>query len=366
MQLRDVRSAKGWKVEIVKDECSIARLWIADRQMRIGPCPVLTAGIAGVGTDPEYRGQGLARRVLEASLELMQREGYDASMLFGIQDFYHKFGFATCFPERQLSLDTRDAERAEKQLAIRSMRPDDLPHITRLYNRDNAERTGSVVRDSTWRGFAMGSDFGVETDTKVVLNVQGRIGGYVVCDKTLDRCRAAEVGGRTEAVFSTILHFLARRSVQLRREEISLALPIDHLFARYCQSYGCRGQTRFIRNAGPKGRITQLQPFLDKILPVLAERWGQQNRERALALTTDIGTSVLRWRRGRLATDKTAAKSALNVRVGQDALMLLAMGYHPADDLRTRGALNTNKEALAILARLFPLQTAHMAWPDRF
>jgi len=366
MQLRDIRTAKGWKVEIVKDECSIARLWIVDRQMRIGPCPVLTAGIAGVGTDPEYRGQGLSRRVLEASLELMRREGYDASMLFGIQDFYHKFGFATCFPERQLLLDTRDAERAEKQLAIRSMRPDDLPHITRLYNRDNVERTASVVRDNTWRGFAMGSDFGVETDTKVVLNAQGRIGGYVVCDKTLDRCRAAEVGGRTEAVFSTILHFLARRSVQLRREEISLALPIDHLFARYCKSYGCREQTRFIRNAGPMGRIIQLQPFLEKILPVLAERWGQQNRERALALSTDIGTSVLHWRRGRLATNKTAGKSALNVRVGQDALMLLAMGYHTADDLRTRGALNANKEALAILARLFPLQTAHMSWPDRF
>ena len=115
-----------------------------------------------------------------------------------------------------------------------------------------------------------------------------------------------------------------------------------------------------------KKKIIQLQPFLDKILPMLAQRWGQQNRERALALTTDIGTSVLHWRRGRLATNKTAGKSALNVRVGQDALMLLAMGYHTADDLRTRGALNANKEALAILARLFPLQTAHMSWPDRF
>jgi predicted acetyltransferase len=145
MKLNEVKGDHGWKVEIVKDDQSISRLWIVDRQMRIGRCPVYTGGIAGVGTNPEFRNQGLSRRVLEASVELMRRENYDASFLFGIRDFYHKFGFGTCMPERLLHLDTRDAERAEKSLAMRSMRRSDFAQIARLYNRDNAERTASAT-----------------------------------------------------------------------------------------------------------------------------------------------------------------------------------------------------------------------------
>ena len=366
MPLREVKTDTGWKVEIVRDERSIARLWIVDRQMRIGPCPVFTGGIAGVGTDGECRNQGLSRQVIDAAVELMRREGYDASMLFGIKNFYHKFGFATCFPERLLYLEVRDAERAKKQLAVRAMRQADRPQIARLYNRDHAERTASIVRDRAWSGFPMGSDFEIDTDTKVVLDKRGKVCGYIVCDKDDERCRTAEIGGQGDAVFSTILHYLAQRAVQLRREEISLSIAVDHPFARYCRPFGCRDQTRFQHNRGPMGRIINLLPFFAKILPVLAERWGPQDRDRTLALRTDIGTCALSWKRGRLTTSDCAAKGTLSVRVEQDALMLLAMGYQTADDLQTQGKLKTSKATLALVSRLFPLQTAHMSWPDRF
>lgn len=364
MKLHEVKIDDGWKVELVKDHRSISRLWIVDRQMRIGSCSVYTGGIAGVGTNREYRNQGLSRRVLEASIELMRREDYDASFLLGIRDFYHKFGFATCMPERLLHLDTRDAERAEKSLAMRNMRRSDLAQIARLYNRDNTERTASIVRDRKWDGFPMGSDFGIDPGVKVVLDAQERICGYVVYDEVDHHCRAAEVGGQGAAVFSTILHFLAQRAVQLRREEISLNTPVDHPFARYCRQFGCRDNTRFDCNCGAMGRIIHLRPFLEKILPVLQARWGALDRDRALALRTDIGTCVLGWKRGKLTT--AAARGALSVRVNQDALMLLAMGYQTGDDLQIQGQLKAGKAAQAILARLFPLQTAHMWWPDRF
>tara|TARA_B100001105_G_C22259456_1_gene386084 strand:+ start:263 stop:403 length:141 start_codon:yes stop_codon:yes gene_type:complete len=46
--------------------------------------------------------------------------------------------------------------------------------------------------------------------------------------------------------------------------------------------------------------------------------------------------------------------------------MLLAMGYQTADDLQTQGKLKADKATLALLSQLFPLQTAHMSWQDRF
>lgn len=175
MQLREVKTVNRWKVEIVTDERSIASLWIVDRQMRIEPCPVFTGGIAGVGTGGEYRNQGLSPQVRDAAFELGRREGCDAAMLFGIKDFYHKFGFFTFFPERLLDLELHEAERAKKQLAMHAMRQAGPRQITRLYNRDHAERT-------------------------------------------------AEIGGQGDAAFSTILHYLSQQAVQLRREEISLSI----------------------------------------------------------------------------------------------------------------------------------------------
>ena len=187
-------------------------------------------------------------------------------MLFGIKDFYHIFGFATCFPERLLYLKVRDAERAKKQLA---------------------------VRDRAWSGFPMGSDFEIDTDTNVVLDKRGKVCGYIVCDKDDERCRTAQIGGQGDAVFSTILHYLAQRAVQLRREVISLSIAVHHPFARYCRPFRCRYQTRFQRNNGTMGCIINLLPFFAKILPMLAERWGPQDRDRTLALRADIGTCAL-------------------------------------------------------------------------
>ena len=116
MKLEKTRKREGWKIEITDGDRSVSRLWISDLQMHIGRCPVRTGGIGGVGTDPEYRRRGLARRLLEAALELMEEEGFDASFLFGIQDFYHRFGFVTCMAEPRIHLDTRALEQGLKTL----------------------------------------------------------------------------------------------------------------------------------------------------------------------------------------------------------------------------------------------------------
>ena len=46
----------------------------------------------------------------------MQEQDYDASVLFGIANFYHRVGFATCFPEHGVAIDTREAERVQTSL----------------------------------------------------------------------------------------------------------------------------------------------------------------------------------------------------------------------------------------------------------
>lgn len=363
------RTDGGWKVEILDEGRSISRLWIADRRMRIGAAVLCVGGIAGVGTDSEFRNRGLARRVLDRSLALMADEGYDASFLYGIQDFYHRLGFATCMPEWGLSVDTRDAERAESRLKVRPLRPADLSQVRALYNRGNAGRTASVVRGRGWSGFPMGSGFFVPGATQVVCEpgAPGRILGYVLYDDVADRCRAAEVGGRGAQVWGAILRFLARRAVALRRERITASLPLDHPFAIYCRSFGCRDETGYPRNAGPMGRLIDLERFLTALAPELAGCWpaGAQDR---ITLRTDIGAADLRRRRGgRVDVQQRGTRAGAGLEFAdQGTLFQLAMGYRTVDDAVAAGQLRGSPRALQLATALFPLRSAHMWWPDRF
>jgi len=365
MELREERGNGEWKVEIVEGTRSVSQLWIIDRVMRIGSRAVKTGGIGGVGTDREYRMQGLAKQVLEGAVELMKREGYDASFLYGIQDFYHRFGYVTCMPERRLYVDTRAAERAEKRGKMRRVKKGDWPQIVRIYNRDNARRTASVVRDPrTWNRFPMGSQFGVDAEVWVAVDDGDRVKGYVAVDDVEGRVRAAELGGVGEDLFHTLLKFLASRAVRLRRQELSLSIPVDHPFALFCRNFGCRESTHFGRNGGPMGRIINLNSLMEKILPELEDRWGHEDGESGVNLATDLGSCSLNWEQGKLALGEERKGSVIRLR--QEALMLLLMGYRTPSDLLAEGRIKGGRWVLPLLERLFPLQQAHMWWPDRF
>jgi predicted acetyltransferase len=365
MELRETREESCWKVELVAQERSLSRLWVADRLMRIGRAVVKVGGIAGVGTEPEYRNQGLARRVLEAAARLMEREGYEASFLFGIHDFYHRFGYSTCMPEHDLRLETREAERAQPGLRMRAARKADLPQLLRVYARGNDDRTASVVRPPSWGGFRMGSGFFVKASVQVAVDQRDRVRGYLVYDEVANRSRAAEVGGAGEEVFGGLMRFLARRAVSRRCEEVSASIPPDHPFTLYARQFGCRVETRSARNGGPMGRIVLLEPFMVRILPELERRWGIPVTGKPLGITTDIGSCALVPDQGRLRLlGRNPGGGGL--RLSQEALMQLLLGYYGPEDLIAMGRLRMPASQLALARRLFPPQQAHMWWPDRF
>ena len=72
---------------------------INDLQMRIGAAQVRIGGIGGVSTDRNHRNKGYSRMCMEAAVDWMSSNGFDMSFLFGIRDFYDKYGYTTCMPD---------------------------------------------------------------------------------------------------------------------------------------------------------------------------------------------------------------------------------------------------------------------------
>ena len=365
MEFRETKKLGGWQVELVDGSTTLSWCSIVNRQMRIGTARVSVGGIGGVGTLREHRRKGYSRRVMERAMEVVEREGYDISFLHGIQNFYHRFGFVTCMPEHSFSLDTRDAERAVGKSHLRRMRDSDLPQIVRLYNRDNNRRTGSAVRRlGTWRGFVIGTWWSRPAGTRVVVDGRDRVLGYVVYDDIDDCCRAAEVGGSGEEVYATILTFLAKRAVALRRERVWADIPADHPFAVYCRDYGLRLNTHYTRNERHMGRIANFTSCVTAVLPELERRWGPGERDQHIGLRTDVGEGTLLWKGDSLVFDPGVASGA--VRLSQQKFMQWLMGYVTPLDMVAMRRVAVRVAQRPLVERLFPRQDAQLWWADRF
>src|SRR5688500_988060 len=109
-------SGRSTKHELMVGGEAVSHLWVQHLRMRVGSAVVRMGGIAGVGTERAHRMKGLSRRVMENSTRWMEAEGFDCATLFGIRDFYDKFGYAPCMLVPRFEVRTRDAERAAASL----------------------------------------------------------------------------------------------------------------------------------------------------------------------------------------------------------------------------------------------------------
>ena len=140
-------------IELKVAERAVSRLYIIPRTISIGVARVRVDGIGGVETEEEYRGRGYARRVMEAALARMGGENTVSqdpaalSFLFGIPNFYEKFGYAQAGPWYSLHLtELSGGDSLPDGWTVRSCTPHDLPAIHALYERGTAQAVGAVIR----------------------------------------------------------------------------------------------------------------------------------------------------------------------------------------------------------------------------
>lgn len=140
------------------------------RELRVG-------GIGNVFTAAEYRHQGVASAVLERAVEIMEREGFDLSLLFASRlNFYGRLGWTS--HRRLLAAVTPPATTAAPRVAVRSFdEARDLPAVMDLYDAYSGARSGTVVRDEAyWRGQLRYA--GNPAETFALVERAGRIAAY--------------------------------------------------------------------------------------------------------------------------------------------------------------------------------------------
>jgi predicted acetyltransferase len=370
VEIRTIDQNWRYRREIVVENEPIAGLTIYDYQIRIGSATVRMAGIGDVYTDHEHRMKGHARRLLEDTVAYMVDQGYDVSMLFGIRNLYSKFGYTVCLPRYRIKVKTRDAEEAQGQTDIRvahPIRPEQMASVVELYNRDNANRTCSVVRTpEEFIEFRRGS-WRVPADHLSITSSDGQFLAYLFFDESREAVNVTELASADDRLYPSLLYESAQMAIERRCENITFYLPPDHPFAEYAQRYGCECTVEMAKDGGGMMRVINQETLMRKIQPELQRRLDRSRAQihDTLAIETDIGTTVLVVENETISVS-TGGESRNRIELSQDRLMQLVCGHRSARDVLNDPEVATTGDVLPLLAALFPKSTPYIWEADHF
>jgi predicted acetyltransferase len=355
-----------WKISLSTQGEEASRLWIFDKIIRIGTAGVRIGGIGGVGTENKHRLKGYASLIMNESTRFMEEHGYDLGFLYGIPDFYDRFGYGVCFGDSILHLKTADLQRATPDLRTRAYKTSDARAIRRLYNTRNAGLSGSVIRPPSWKDFGYSPGFKSHGKAVVAVDTAGRIAGYAAYTFNESNCLVYEIAGRHQRAFTALSAAIAGRARRAKCKNIDFHVPTDGEFAEFCMRFGYRSECQRPRNAGPMARIIQLEPLFGKLLPQLNLRLKTHrvSFKETIHLKTDIGDVKLKA--GPSSLRLTGARGGIRVRMPQLILAQLILGYRSVSDIINDPGVQIPPNGRPLLQILFPKHNAYMWWSDRF
>ena len=352
------------KAALVDEGQEVSYLHFECQRIRIGRA-VVRAGIVGhVFTLEERRGQGLGRIVMEDALRRMEARRHDIAFLFGIPDYYRKFGYTTVQPHQATVLDLWHRQPQKTAgFRCRRYRPADLPDVMRLYNRDNALRTGAFVRSRAYwtRGAARR---GMDRCT-LCRDVRGRPVGYAKWGGTFFHARlmaadlleralvVPEAAAAGRAAAGALLHELARIAARQEKSAVVFLGPPDSSLSAEMFALGGQQRRGLVPGGGVQARIIRFMPLMEKLADELSRLYRGSalgGRRAEASVLTPMGGVRLSADGERVGVEPSEA----GLEMSAQALIEHVFGFRQPPEAPGAAGL--------LLRTLLPERTAH-SWP---
>jgi len=345
---------------VEEDGKIVGYLHIVPKQVRIGRAVVSCGGIGAVCVHPRVRLKGYAAELLRDTVRHMDEVGMDMSILSGIPNFYHRFGFveALCCPQPKFTLTLGDAQHAASKCKVRKFRRADLPALCELWDRGNEGRTGTFVRQPEYWATITAVASSFYRSIRLVVDDRGRLLGYLnltsdTSGVTVREHASVADGDVHETMVAECVKAARRASVQ----STSVISPPDHPFAEFCAGYGATMQIPHRRVGGEMARITNFERIMEVVKPELQDRiHGSQFKDYtgSFVLDTDLGSLPVVIEDGRLRTAATGRQPRKKMTMPQTALTRLLLGFKSVDALIAQKEITLSSGLLELARVLFP------------
>lgn len=360
-----------WQIELQLDGEAVSGMGIMKKEMQVGSAVVRQGGIAGVWTAEAHRKKGYASKVMWAGVDWMEKQNYEMSILFGIADFYHRYGYAPVFAEQAVTVDTTQLQRLKATYRVNKIKASDTKAMRRVYRTYNAGRSGMDARGAKWAPWWRMPRMGEGTTRRrgqalVVRDAKDRVKGFVVFDAQAGRLLVSEVCGIDRAALISIGAEIGRRAKREGAESVRFCLPLDDPFLDVCMSLGYSCSASYPFNSGAMGRIISLTPLFNKMTGLFFDRVMASGLDWSgdVVMKTDIGSVGLHVGRTRVVIQEKTGRPQISI--SQMALSQLVMGYRSVEDVAQDDGVSIPKRMVSVLDVLFPKGNPYMWWSDRF
>jgi ribosomal protein S18 acetylase RimI-like enzyme len=369
---------------------SLSHVAIDPQVVRYGAATLRVDHLGDVWTEEDCRGRGYARRLITAAVEHMRRGDGTFSLLYGIGDFYHRFGYATLGADYGVLLRnaTRPPAARPDGWTARPLLEADLPAVHRLYDDATREGTMALVRAAhapIWTTLGATARGERDDDCRVVVDADGTIGAYIwegrgfwVVDHSRERWFPDDltlgevVAGSPLAADAALAACRLWAVEEARRRGKRIwavhcgASPGSRIAAAAQYQDAATNRTSW-RSAGPQVRALDTYRLLKAIEPELSRhvrtlgagalgvRGTVRVRAETGAATIAVEPAGVDVRRAE-AADQRVGEIAL----AQTTLIRLVLGALPLHDLLDRCEPHLDAPARACLATLFPPRQPYM------
>lgn len=339
-------------------------LQLKEDTIRLGEARLHMGGLGWVCTAEQHRHKGVARELIADSLQFLRHRGFHVAMLFGIPNFYHRFGFTTTLAQHQVNIATADALRVSgRGLRMRTGRPGDIATVQRIHLAEDAATACSIIRV----GLHLSSRWDLWQNLHILHDDRGRILGYFVPRRMGDTLVIDEVGAADRASRDDVLLACGRLAAEELLTELEFHLPPGHPFHLYLSQHRSRHASTLTHDGGGMMAFVNLGETLESLVP---EWEAQLNQSAARSLRVEatlvVGRLAYRVRAARGAIDVVPTSGANKLGLSEAELMQLITGYAYLDEVLAQRRRMLSPESRLLLAALFPKRSAFV-WPlDRF
>jgi len=303
--------------------------------------PLRVAMLEMVVTHPNYRHRGLVRSQVARFHQAVEEQGYDLSIIQGIPYYYRQYGYA-------YALDHSAADalplwcipgpegQAGNSYILRQATDQDIPELTRLYERTMAELKLHVMRDSAYGYYLLRH---VQLPTQILEDRRsGRADGYLMTWPAKDHQSTQIVESAIPGMDAAWAALWAMKAEG--GQEIRLRWPQSGTLVRLGRTLGSHPTTGYQW----LWRIKDVAGLLAKIEPALNGRLAKAGYS---GLTTDLLINLyrqaygIRIQAGRLTgviplgfVDASMGANGGDLCIPQEAFLRLVLGYRNLDELR--------------------------------
>ncbi len=255
----------------------VSHISITVREVKIGGSVVRLAGISDVCTDKDYRGLGLSKQLMLNAIDYMKKNGFAFSLLYGIPNYYHKFGYIESIPESYFMI-SRDNILEPEQVDISKYELNIgfdfslLEDVKRLYQKQYLKCNGIALRpDKNFFYLSLINNHFYYLRDKERGNI---VGYFYAWDEYSASFIIKELAVLNESLNSILLSYIKQLAQKYKVYDIKFYIHLDNPYCDFLKDIGAesRSEYRFIGQGGAMTRIIDMKILFEELKNELKNR----------------------------------------------------------------------------------------------